>query len=219
MMMNLNDELTWKIRELEQLPKVTHKPKASISLFDVEPKKDASTSCIDLIDVSSPPCCNECCVENVVVETCDDLIAKENIELKEEVGKLTRDLRRLKGKNTESKGQLPQDNRPKMVKMVKKLEGGETVTYYSCHQEGHKSYECKTKKKKVEKVTNSNAKSYLKVDKKKSTPYILKKKKDDKVVAHKVNKQRRGWTKPIWVPKEIIATMKGSNKVWIPKVT
>jgi hypothetical protein len=38
---------------------------------------------------------------------------------------------------------------------------------------------------------NSNTKPYLKVDKKKSTPYLLKKK-DNKVLAHKINKQGKG---------------------------
>ena len=44
-------------------------------------KVDASTSCIDLID---EPCSNPCNenYENVVVESCDDLIANENDELK-----------------------------------------------------------------------------------------------------------------------------------------
>jgi hypothetical protein len=37
---------------------------------------DASTSCIDLIDDSCSNHCNEKCYENVVVESCDDLIAK-----------------------------------------------------------------------------------------------------------------------------------------------
>ena len=37
---------------------------------------DASTSCIDLIDESCSNPCNEKCYENVVVESCDDLIAK-----------------------------------------------------------------------------------------------------------------------------------------------
>ena len=43
---------------------------------------DASTSCIDLIDDSCSNPCNEKCYENIVVESCDDLIAKENDELK-----------------------------------------------------------------------------------------------------------------------------------------
>jgi hypothetical protein len=42
---------------------------------------DASTSCIDLIDESFSPPCND----NVVVETCDHLIGKKNDELKQEV--------------------------------------------------------------------------------------------------------------------------------------
>jgi hypothetical protein len=44
-------------------------------------KVDASTSCIDLIDESCSPSCNE----NVVLETCDCLIGKKNDELKQEV--------------------------------------------------------------------------------------------------------------------------------------
>jgi hypothetical protein len=62
--------------------------------------------------------------------------------------------------------------------MVKKLEKRATVTCYSYYLEGHKSYECKNKKKGEEnkKKVNSNTKPYLKVDKKKSTPYLLKKK-------------------------------------------
>ena len=40
----------------------------------------ASISYFDSIDTSN--LCNEKCYENVVVESCDDLIAKENDELK-----------------------------------------------------------------------------------------------------------------------------------------
>ena len=43
---------------------------------------DASTSYIDLIDQSCSNPCNEKCNENIVVESCDDLIVKENDELK-----------------------------------------------------------------------------------------------------------------------------------------
>ena len=43
-------------------------------------KVDTSTPCLDLIDESNP--CNEKCFENVVVESCDDPIVKENDELK-----------------------------------------------------------------------------------------------------------------------------------------
>ena len=44
------------------------------------PKIDASTSYIDLIDESNP--CNEKCFKDIVVESCNNLIAKENDELK-----------------------------------------------------------------------------------------------------------------------------------------
>ena len=50
-----------------------------------------------------------------------------------------------------------------------------------------------------------------------STPYLLKKKKNDKVVAIKVNKQANNGVKRFWVPKEIISNMKSTKKVWIPK--
>ena len=45
-------------------------------------KVDISTSCIDLIDESCSNPCHEKCYENFVVESCDDLIAKENDEHK-----------------------------------------------------------------------------------------------------------------------------------------
>jgi hypothetical protein len=61
-------------------------------------------------------------IEHVLVESCDDLIAKENDELKQKVEKLQEDLYVLKEK---SKVQPPQDNREYMVK---KLEKGSTAT-------------------------------------------------------------------------------------------
>jgi hypothetical protein len=62
-------------------------------------KVDASTSCIDLIDESCSPSCNE----NVVVEKCDCLIGKKNDDLKQEVKWLRERLANLmgKGKNDE----------------------------------------------------------------------------------------------------------------------
>ena len=71
---------------------------------------------------------------------------------------------------------------------------------YVCHKEGHKSYECKVRngggaKKKEKKQTSKFSNTYTnKVDKKASTPYISKKKKNNKVVAIKVNKQANGQT-------------------------
>ena len=94
---------------------------------------------------------------------------------------------------------------------------------YVCHKEGHKSYECKVKngggaKKKEKKQTSKLSNTYTnKVDKKASTPYLLKKKKNDKVVVIKVNRQANNGVKHFWVPKEIISNMKSTKKVWIPK--
>ena len=45
----------------------------------------------------------------------------------------------------------------------------------------------------------------------------MKKKKNDKVVAIKVNKQANNGAKCIWVSKEIISNMKSTKKVWITK--
>ena len=109
-------------------------------------KIDASTSCIDLIDESYSNPSNEKCNENVVVESCDDLIAKQIDELKQEVERLMKDLYRLKGKGIESNVQPSQDNRENMVK---KLEKGSTVTCSKCHKEGHKSNKCPQPRKKA----------------------------------------------------------------------
>ncbi len=88
------------------------------------------------IDLS---CANPCCsqekqssVEHVLVESCDDLIAKENDNLKQEVEKI-KDLRRMKGKGI---AQPSQDNREAMVN---KLEKGSTVQGAKCKQESIKS--------------------------------------------------------------------------------
>jgi hypothetical protein len=74
-------------------------------------------------------CANDCLsqasqssIEHVLVESCDDLIAKENDELKQEVEKFQKDLYVLKEK---SKVQPSRDNREDMVK---KLEKGSTIT-------------------------------------------------------------------------------------------
>ena len=143
----------------------------------------------------------------------------ENEQLKQEVACLTKDLTQVKGKIKQA--QLHQDN---TVRGVKKLDEGQTVVCYVCHKEGHKSYECKVKngrgdkkKEKNKKETSKLSNTYThKMDKKASTPYLLKNK-NDKVVAIKVNKQANNGAKRIWVPKEIISNMKSTKKVWIPK--
>ena len=75
----------------------------------------ASTSCFD-----KPNPCNEKCFEDVIVESCDDIIVKENDELKKEVQRLMKDLARLKGKSIESNVQPSQDNREDMLKKLEK---------------------------------------------------------------------------------------------------
>jgi hypothetical protein len=144
----------------------------------------------------------------------------ENEQLKQEVARLTKDLTQVKGKTEQA--QLHQDN---TVKGVKKLDEGQTVVCYVCHKEDHKSSVCKVKKgggakkkEKNKKETSKLSNTYTnKVDKKASTPYLLKKKKNDKVVAIEVNKKANNGAKCIWVPKEIISNMKSTKKVWIPK--
>jgi hypothetical protein len=127
----------------------------------------------------------------------------ENEELKQEVAHVTKDLTQVKGKTEQAHPH--QDN---TIKGVKKLDEQQTMVCYMCRKEGHKSYECKVKKgggekkkEKNKKQTSKLSKTYNhKMDKKASTPYHLKKKKNDKVVAIKVNKQANNMAKCIWVP-------------------
>jgi hypothetical protein len=74
----------------------------------------------------------------------------------------------------------------------------------------------KLKQKPSSKISNT----YIKrMDKKAATPYLIKKKKNGKVIAIKANKQanKEKGAKHIWVPKKIISTMKSTKKVWIPR--
>jgi hypothetical protein len=117
----------------------------------------------------------------------------------------------------------PQDN---TTAGVNKPMEGETVICRLCHMEDHKSFQCKAmtgdkqrhkyKQNPSSKISNTYIK---KVDKKAATPYLIKKKKNGKVIAIKANKQanKEKGAKRIWVPKEIISTMKSTKKVWIPK--
>ena len=102
---------------------------------------------------------------------------------------------------------------------------GETVICRLCHKEGHKSFQCKTmtgdkRQKLKQKPSSKISNTYIKkVNKKDATPYLIKKKKNGKVIAIKANKQanKGKGAKRIWVPKEIISTMKSTKKVWIPR--
>jgi hypothetical protein len=85
-----NNELTTKLENIGSTPEV--------SLVEIPEiiKKDASTSCFDLIDDSNP--CNQVLVKNVIIETCSDEIAMENEQLKQEVARLGKVLYDKKGK-------------------------------------------------------------------------------------------------------------------------
>ena len=132
-----------------------------------------------------------------------------------------KDLAILKGKSIESNVQPSQDNREDMVK---KLEKGSTVTCSKCH----KSNKCPQPKKKLpdeknkKKITIKSSVIYTKPNRKnksKSIAYMIKKKDNGKVVAHKVGKKDWSWNCSIWVPKKVITNMKGSQMVWVPKDT
>jgi hypothetical protein len=85
-----NNELTTKLENIGSTP--------GASLVEIPEiiKKDASTSCFDLIDDSNPY--NQVLVENIVVETCSDEVAKENAQLRQEVARLGNALYDKKGK-------------------------------------------------------------------------------------------------------------------------
>jgi FtsZ-binding cell division protein ZapB len=206
-----NIELTTKLENIGSSPEV--------SLVEIPEiiKKDASTSCFDLIDNYNP--CNQVLVKNVVIETCSDEIAMENEQLKQEVAHLGKALYDKKGKAKQI--QPPQVN---TTAGVNKPVEGETMIFRLCHKEGHKSFQCNAKimdkQKLKQKLTSKISNTYInKVDKKAATPYLIKKKKNGKVISIKANKQanKGKGAKCIWVPKEIISTMKSTKKVWIPK--
>jgi hypothetical protein len=115
--------------------------------------------------------------------------------------------------------QPPQDN---TTAGVNKPMDGKTVICRLCHKEGHKSYqykaktEDKQKQKLKQKSTSKISNTYInKVYKKTSTPYLIKTKKNGKVIVIKANKQanKGKGAEHIWVPKEIISTMKSTKKV------
>jgi hypothetical protein len=81
-----NNELTTKLENIGSTPG------ASFVEIPEIIKKDASTSCFDSNS------CNQVLVENIVVETCSDEVAKENEQLRQEVARLVKALYDKKGK-------------------------------------------------------------------------------------------------------------------------
>jgi hypothetical protein len=143
-----------------------------------------------------------------------------------------------KGKNNEEQMDISQDMKRKFQPsqdncdpMVNKLEKGATVTCYKCHREGHKFYTSPQFVKKMDKGATKKLNPTIKSsliytkpnlkNKTKRNTYVIKKKANSKVVAHKVGKMKeeRGWNQPLWVPKEVIINMKGPPMVWVPKAT
>jgi hypothetical protein len=145
----------------------------------------------------------------------------ENDQLKQEAARLGKALYDKKGKAKQI-----QPSQDKTTLGVNKPVEGETVICRLCHKEGRKSFHCKAKtedkqkQKLKQKPTSKISNTYInKVDKKAATPYLVKKKKNEKVIAIKANKlaNKVKGVKHIWGPKEIISTMKSTKKVWIPK--
>ena len=130
-----------------------------------------------------------------------------------------KDLARLKGKGIESNVQHFQDN---CEHIVKKLEKVSTVTCSKCHHKGHKSNKYSQSRKKLsdeknkKKLTIKSSLIYTKTNrrnKSNSTSYVIKKKTNGKVVAHKVGMKEGSWNHSILVPKDIITNMKGPQMV------
>jgi hypothetical protein len=150
-------------------------------------KKDAYTSCFDLIDNSNP--CNQVLVKNIVIETCSNEVAKENEHLRQEVARLGKALYEKKGK---AKQIQPSQNNT--TARVNKPVEGETVICRLCHKEGHKYFQCeamtedKQRQKLKQKPSSKISNTYIKkVGKKAATPYLIKRKKNGKVIAIKAN--------------------------------
>jgi hypothetical protein len=86
-----NNEPTTKLESIDSTPGAYF-----VEILEII-KNDASTSCMDLINVNYNPC-NQFVVNNVVVETCSDEIAMENELLRQEVALLGKALYDKKGK-------------------------------------------------------------------------------------------------------------------------
>ena len=76
-----HEELKLKIKSITKINDSLETKQSTPSTNSIS-KVDALTSCFDLIDESCSNLCNRKCFQNVIVESCDDLIAKENDELK-----------------------------------------------------------------------------------------------------------------------------------------
>ncbi|RCV37981.1 hypothetical protein SETIT_8G105900v2 [Setaria italica] len=122
---------------------MTHKVMIDM-VKSLEPQSHKCTCSISRHNISyANPCNSQAKVswyDQILVESCDDLIAQENDNLKQEVKKLKMDLSGLKGKSI---AQPSQDNRD----VVKKLESGSTFQS-SCNNADKSTMKQKQDKKK-----------------------------------------------------------------------
>ena len=102
------------------------------------------------------------------------------------------------------------------------------MTCSKYHKEGHKFNKCPQPRKKLlneknkKKLTIKSSLIYTKSNRKNknnSISYVIKKKTNGKMIAHKVGKKKRSWNHSIWVPKDIITNLKGPQIVWVSKET
>jgi hypothetical protein len=109
-----------KLAESHAMLEVAHE----IVLTSVKSYQPLSHTCtcsqVQITLSCDKPCCSQAtnsCVEHVIAETCDDLIAEENDQIKREVEELNIEIIKLK-----SKGQVQpsQDNRDAMMKKLEK---------------------------------------------------------------------------------------------------
>jgi hypothetical protein len=97
----------------------------------------------------------------------------ENEQLKQELARLGKTLYDKKGKVKQIRP--PQDNTTAGVNKPVKVE---TMICRLCHKKDQKFYQCKAKTRDKQKPTSKICNTYInKVDKKATTPYLIKKKK------------------------------------------
>ncbi|RLN34839.1 hypothetical protein C2845_PM03G28230 [Panicum miliaceum] len=142
-----------KLVDSHALLQVAHEVMVTTVKFYEPPTHTCTCSHVKTMLSCDKPRCSQAtksCVEHVVVESCDDLIAQENDELKREVGRLKLDLIKLK-----SKGQVqpPQDN---CDIMVKKLEKGSNITTLALQQGQIKKRKIQPKEECLVQVKESN---------------------------------------------------------------
>jgi hypothetical protein len=130
---------------------VSHEVVMTSVKFYQPPTHTCTCSHVEIISFCDKRCsqATQSCVDKVVVESFDDLIAQENDELKREVEKLQLELTKLKSM---VQVQPSQDNR---VTMVKKLEKGSNATTSAPQQGQIKKKKIQVKEKRLVQLKGS----------------------------------------------------------------